>query len=220
MYTPNGGNTLSFRSLVVRWTISTVVVPFTRAHFPEQHTALILSAFKSRIWSRSFILIRFVTCVMFVIMIIAVESPHRYFFFLVIPLLMKWTMSGDTWSLTSIPLYADAAKSMTAKIHLCLLTKRRHTASSLCMFVLSRHSITLFDNYWATSRSVDSVLNWVHTCTFCRWVFERPVRSWHSCVPDTFRVCYFSNPMRNSAIWQVCKVDEHAILILKAIRDY
>lgn len=67
----------------------------------------------------------------FVIMIIAVEIPHRYFVFLVIPLSRKWTMTGDTWSLTSIPLDADATKSISAKIHLCLLTKLRHTASSL-----------------------------------------------------------------------------------------
>jgi len=62
-------------------------------------------------------------------MIIAVEIPHRYFVFLVIPLLRKWTMTGDTWSLTSIPLHADATKSITAKIHLCLLTKLRQSHS-------------------------------------------------------------------------------------------
>lgn len=104
----------------------------------------------------------------------------------------------DTWSLTSIPLHADATKSITAKIHLSLLTKLRHTASSLYMFVLSRHNITPFNNCWATSRSGDSVLNRVHTRTFCRWVFERPVRSWRSCVTDTFLICCFNNPIRNS----------------------
>jgi len=157
VYTLNGGNRLSFRNLVVRWTISTVVVVFTRAHAPQQHVVFMFSAFKSRIWSRCFILIRFATCVMFCdnddccgnssslfrfprhSIIEEVdhrwgyleEIPHRYFVFLVIPLLRKWTIAGDTWSLTSIPLHADATRSITAKIHLCLLTKLRHTASSL-----------------------------------------------------------------------------------------
>jgi hypothetical protein len=45
-------------------------------------------------------------------------------------------MNGDTWSLTTIPLHADATKkSIHAKIHLCLLTKLRHTASSLSIYV-------------------------------------------------------------------------------------
>jgi len=70
-------------------------------------------------------------------MIIAVEIPHRYFVFLVIPLLRKWTMTGDTWSLTSIPLHADATKSITAKINLCLLNEApSHSVESIYVRVI------------------------------------------------------------------------------------
>jgi hypothetical protein len=155
-----------------------------------------------------------------VIMIIAVEIPHRYFVFLVIPLLRKWTMTGDTWSLTSIPLHADATKSITAKIHLCLLTKLRHTASSLYMFVLSRHSLTPFCNCWATSRSVDSVLKRVRTRVFCRWVFERPVGRDSHVLQIHFVSVILTILYGTVSNLTSCKVDEHASRISKANRDY
>jgi len=70
-------------------------------------------------------------------MIIAVEIPHRYFVFLIIPLLRKWTMTGDTWSLTSIPLHADATKSITAKINLRLFNEApSHSVESIHVRVI------------------------------------------------------------------------------------
>lgn len=121
----------------------------------------------------------------FVIMIIAVEILRRYFVFLFIPLLRKWTMTGDTCSPTSIPLHADATESLTAKIHLCFLTKLRHTALSLYMFVLSRHCITPFDNCWTTSRSVEN-------CTLpSPYTYILQISIWTSCTVVTVMCCRY-----------------------------